>query len=280
MEWLFNTIKGGIFWLGPTVTLAIITIIGLYICWKECSRSRKNNSSVFDMYLFSILGGLAFARIAHIIRYSSEYFDNIWYWLPYEKYADQVYLFRLLPWRFLRIWDGGLDLLYLFVGMILIQTVWTVLRKKWKWSDLFPAIFLSNWAMLGLSFLLLGIQWANNAWSNQGIILLVPYIVFLILQGILVNLQKGSAKERVRLVLQVIFSIVSIGVILYIYFTLPQIEIITIIGVIIWILWGIIGTIFHIRSSSKKTNVTIERVSSVRHVTLPDSKKTVKLFKK
>lgn len=280
MEWLLNTVKSVIFWIGPTVTLTIITILGLYIFWKECSRSRKNNSSVFDIYLLSVLGGLFLARLAHIFMFSSEYFSNIWYWLPYEKYGDQVYLFRLLPWRFIRIWDGGLDLLYLFVGMILIQTSWARVRKKWRWNDIFPAIFLSNWAILGLSFLLLGVQWNNNVWSNQGLILLIPFVVFLVLQTLFVNTLKGSGKEKTRVALQVAFSIISMIVILYIYLTLPEIGIITIVGVSIWILWGIIGTIYHIRSSGKKANVTIEKVSSVRHVTLPDSKKPVRLFGK
>lgn len=280
MELVFNKVKGFILWVGPTITLAVIVLIGLYIFWKECSRSRKNNSSVFDVYLFSVFWGLAFARIANILSHLSEYFDNIWYWLPYEKYGDQIYLFRLLPWRFLRIWDGELDLLYLFVGMILIQTLWTTVRKKWKWSDLFPAIFLSNWAMIGLAFLLLGIQWGNDLWSNQGLMLFVPLLVFLVLQIILVDTQRGFRVEKMRLVLQVAFSVVSMIIILYIYFTLPQVKVVTTIGVLIWILWGIIGTISHVISSKQKTNVTIEKVSSVRHLTLPDSKRPVRLFRK
>lgn len=280
MEWILNKVKGAIFWLGPTAILVIIIIVGLYIFWKECSRSRKNNSSVFDVFYFSVLGGLVFARIAHILTHISEYFDDIWYWLPYEKYGEQIYLFRLLPWRFFRIWDGGLDLLYLFVGIILIQTLWTTVRKKWKWSDIFPAIFLSNWAMIGLAFLLLGIQWENNLWVNQGLMLFVPFVVFLILQAILVNIQKGSQKEKTRLLLQVVFSAISMIVILYIHLTLPKVEVATIIVVLIWVIWGIIGTIFHVISSKKRENVTIEKVSSVRHVTLPDSKKPIRLFKK
>lgn len=280
MEGLVATAKNVISWIGPTGILVIITILGLYIFWRECSRSRKNNSSVFDMYLFSMLGGLVLSRIAHILMFSSEYFNNIWYWLPYEKYGDQVYLFRLLPWRLVRIWDGGLDLLYLFLGMILIQTLWTTVWKKWKWSDIFPGIFLSNWVMLGLSFLLLGVLWSNNAWIKQGAILFAPYVLFLMLQGILVDIQKGEKKERVRYILQVIFSIISLSSLLYIYLTLPEQELIVTIGIAIWILWGTLGTIYHIISFNKKTNVTIEKVSSVRHVTLPDPNKPVRLFRK
>ena len=280
MEWLLNTVKNAVLWLGPTTTLVIIVILGLYIFWKECSRSRKNNSSVFDIYLLSLSGGLILARIAHILMHSGEYFKNIWYWLPYEKYGEQIYLFRLLPWRLLRIWDGGLDLLYLFVGMILIQTFLVTIKKKWKWSDIFPAIFLSNWVMLGLSFLLLGIQWANNVWANQGLILFIPYIIFLILQAIFLNIQKGGAKEKVRVILQVVFAFVSLITILYVYLPLDTMGIIVIVGVLSWIIWGILGTIFHILSSRKRTNVTIEKVSSVRHVTLPDPNKPVRLFGK
>lgn len=280
MEWLLNKVKSAILWLGPTFTLVLIVILGLYIFWKESSRSRKNNSSVFDIYLFSLSGGLVIARIAYILMNRAEYFKNIWYWLPYEKYGEQVYLFRLLPWRLVRIWDGGLDLLYLFVGMILIQTLLVTVKKKWKWNDMFPPIYLSNWVMFGLSFLLLGVQWGNNVWSNQGLVLLAPYILFLILQAIFTNIQKGSGKEKIRTILQTVFSILSLISIIYIYLPPPKIGVVVIIGVGTWIIWGILGTIFHILASRKRTNVTIEKVSSVRHVTLPDPNKPVRLFDK
>lgn len=271
MEWLLNKVKDGIHWVGPTITLLIIIVIGLYIFWKEASRSRKNNSSVFDTYFLSLFGGVFFARVAHIIMFSSEYFSNIWYWLPYEKYGDQVFLFRLLPWRFMRIWDGGLDLLYLFVGMILIQTFWVTVRKKWKWNEMFPSIFLSNGAMLGLSFFFLGVQWENNVWTNLGLILLAPLLLFLILQVVVLKFQKGENKERVRLLLQLLCSIVTMLTTLYAYFTLPRpVSTLLTIAVVIWLIWAIVATIFHMLTSKKEANVTIEKVSSVRPVNIPD----------
>ena len=91
----------------------------------------------------------------------------------------------------------------------------------------------------------------------------------------MVNIQKGEKREKTRYVLQVIFSIISLGSIIYVYFVLFEKELFVTIGVALWMLWGILGTIYHIISFNKRTNVTIEKVSSVRHLTLPDPNKPV-----
>ncbi|HQA99146.1 MAG TPA: hypothetical protein PLG10_02850, partial [Candidatus Dojkabacteria bacterium] len=152
--------------------------IGLYIFWKEAVRSRKNNSSVFDAFIVSIIVGVFIGRVVYIILNWSDFSSYIWYWLPYERYGDQIYLFRLLPWRFFQFWDGQIDILYTFLGVLLSQTLIVVFRKKWRWSEMFSAMYLSNWVMIALTYLFVGVQGKNDIWINMVYGYLFPLFFF------------------------------------------------------------------------------------------------------
>ena len=103
----------------------------------ERIRSRKNRSSVFDIFLISSSLSLLVGRIVYIVLEWKTFSSYIWYWLPYEKYGDKIYLFRLLPWRFISIWDGGLDILGLFISLLLLLTLYSLVVKKWRWKQMF-----------------------------------------------------------------------------------------------------------------------------------------------
>lgn len=274
---IINAVKGFISTLNPFLGLVLIFLLGLFVFWKESSRSRKNNSSVFDIFFISVIIGILVGRLVYVIsNWSSEYSSLPWYWLPYERYGDDVYLFRLLPWKLLKIWDGQLDILFTFLGIILMQTVSVLFLKKWKWGDLFPPIYLSNWVMMGLSYFFVGIQSGNNLWLKQGWIILIPFIVFIITQAIILKVYLGSKKEEVSRILYILFAIVALFVIGYVYISL-SLTTLTTIGFVILSIWYVAGIIAYIISSRKEGNVTIKTVSSVRQVSLPEVSKPVRL---
>ncbi len=274
---IINSVKGFISTLNPFLGLILIFLLGLFVFWKESSRSRKNNSSVFDIFFISVIIGILVGRLVYVIsNWSSEYSSLPWYWLPYERYGDDVYLFRLLPWKLLKIWDGQLDILFTFLGIILMQTVSVLFLKKWKWGDLFPPIYLSNWVMMGLSYFFVGIQSGNNLWLKQGWIILIPFIVFIITQAIILKVYLGSKKEEVSRILYILFAIVALFVIGYVYISL-SLTTLTTIGFVILSIWYVAGIIAYIISSRKEGNVTIKTVSSVRQVSLPEVSKPVRL---
>jgi hypothetical protein len=250
--------------------------IGLYIFWKEAVRSRKNNSSVFDAFIVSIIVGVFIGRVVYIILNWSDFSSYIWYWLPYERYGDQIYLFRLLPWRFFQFWDGQIDILYTFLGVLLSQTLIVVFRKKWRWSEMFSAMYLSNWVMIALTYLFVGVQGKNDIWIKHGIWILIPFVLFLLLQGILVNMYKDKRKEVVRMILHNIFALVAVAIISYVYFSSSP-QIVTIVGIVILLVWYIAGIIMNTIDSKKVNNVTIESVSSVRQVSIPEVTKPIRL---
>ena len=262
--------------INPLIGLFIMFFIGLYIFWKEAVRSRKNNSSVFDAFIVSIIVGVFIGRVVYIILNWSDFSSYIWYWLPYERYGDQIYLFRLLPWRFFQFWDGQIDILYTFLGVLLSQTLIVVFRKKWRWSEMFSAMYLSNWVMIALTYLFVGVQGKNDIWIKHGIWILIPFVLFLLLQGILVNMYKDKRKEVVRMILHNIFALVAVAIISYVYFSSSP-QIVTIVGIVILVVWYIAGIIMNTIDSKKVNNVTIESVSSVRQVSIPEVTKPIRL---
>lgn len=262
--------------INPLIGLFIMFFIGLYIFWKEAVRSRKNNSSVFDAFIVSIIVGVFIGRVVYIILNWSDFSSYIWYWLPYERYGDQIYLFRLLPWRFFQFWDGQIDILYTFLGVLLSQTLIVVFRKKWRWSEMFSAMYLSNWVMIALTYLFVGVQSKIDTWIKYGVWMFIPFVLFLLLQGILVNMYKDKRKEVVRMILHNIFALVAVAIISYVYFSSSP-QIVTIVGIVILLVWYIAGIIMNTIDSKKVNNVTIESVSSVRQVSIPEVTKPIRL---
>jgi hypothetical protein len=250
--------------------------IGLYIFWKEAVRSRKNNSSVFDVFIISIIVGVLIGRVMYIILNWSDFSSYVWYWLPYERYGDQIYLFRLLPWRFFQFWDGQLDILYTFLGVLLSQSLMVVFVKKWRWSEMFSAMYISNWVMIALTYLFVGVQSKNDTWIKHGVWIFAAFVLFVLLQGIFVNMYKDKRKEVVRMILQNIFALVAVAIISFVYFSSSP-QIVTIVGIVILLVWYIAGVVMNTMDSKKVNNVTIESVSSVRQVSIPEVTKPIRL---
>lgn len=275
---LISNIKNFIGTFNPLVGLFIIFLLGLYVFWKEASRSRKNNSSVFDAFILSIVVGLLIGRIMYVVLNWSEFSSYTWYWLPYERYGNQIYFFRLLPWRFFQFWDGQIDILYTFLGVLFSQTLTVIFRKRWKWSELFSGMYQSNWFMIALTYMFVGIQSKNDVWLKHGLWILLPFFIFVILQEVLTKLSSGKRRDFVRSVLQNIFALVAVAIVSYVYFSSSP-QIVTIVGIAILIIWYIAGIVMNTIESRKENNVTIESVSSVRQVSLPEISKPIRLRK-
>lgn len=273
---IINSVKGFISSINPLVGLMLIFLFGLYVFWKETSRSRKNNSSVFDIFLSSVIIGLFLGRLVYIFSHWNEFSSLPWYWLPYERYGNEVYFFRLLPWRLFQIWDGQVDILYTFLGVILMQTVSVLFWKKWKWGDLFPPIYLSNWVMMGVAYFFVGIQGKNDLWVKQGWVILIPFAIFLLIHSLILKMYLGSKREDVRRVQHIVFAVIALLAIGYAYISL-SLNILTTVGLVIISIWYVVSIIAFIISSRKEGNVVIETVSSVRHVSLPEVSKPVRL---
>lgn len=258
--------------LSPSILFLCVVLVGMFVCWRGAMETRKDRSSTFDLFVVSIFLGFVVGRVIYIISNFNDFSGYIWYWLPYEKYGDQVYWFRLLPWRFINIFDGGLNILAMFVVYLLSASFWSSKVKKWRWSQMFPTIYFSGETMLALSFVLLGLNSANSNWVLQGFILLVFPIISILMINFVNRVQKPLLEKRIYLLANAILACISGSIVGYIY-NLGDINIYERIAMYIFFAWTFFSVIFFVKDL-KQANVVIEKVSSVREIGINHSFKS------
>lgn len=265
-EWLY-ILKDFIQNIHPLIIYLIIFLIGLYVFWRGCTESRKNRSSVFDIFLVSGFLGSIIGRIVYIVLEWQTFSSFIWYWLPYEKYGDKIYLFRLLPWRFFSVWDGGLIILAMFVSTLLLLTFFVLVTKKWRWKHMFFPIYFSSTTMLGTSFVYLGISSGFTAWIYKGIVLIAVLAIFFLLFKFIYKIVKNPLYEKYILgYVGLIIVILSAIYIVYLYLS-SELSFLEDILTGIFLVWTLVMSVFFL-SDLRKAKVNIKSVSSIRSVQL------------
>ncbi|MBP5204072.1 hypothetical protein J6Z48_00275 [bacterium] len=264
---IFETITKYFPALLSIVVLFLVIFVGMYIFWIECRKSFKNDSSIFDVFLASsVLGGII-GRISYIVSNPQE-FDVIWYWLPYEKYGDEVFLFRLLPWRYLRFWDFGNDTFAMFSSMAIIATLLVIFIKKWKWSHLYPAIYFCSIGMLATSIFLSGTNTKNVMWTEQGTLMLLFVFVSEIIRGIASKISTARNNSKIMVRADVVTIVLCTVYVAYSYLSTPMVTMEKV-DLVVLIIWTVVGMLLYIVDSNK-ASVTIERVSSVQRISVKD----------
>ncbi|MCD4811606.1 hypothetical protein K8R14_03320 [bacterium] len=265
MQDVIITIRESLVNTNPLWVYFVISIVGLFVYWRGCTETRKDRSSIFDTFSISIIVGLIIGRVSYLVINWSQYSRYSWYFLPYEKYGDAMYFFRLLPWRLIRVWDGGLTIFVAMVAFLLFITILVVLVKKWRWYQVYFPIFFSMIAMLGISFVYMGILNENTLWMIQGgILFVIPILFWLVSKFLLVSIKNGIKRRRVLVYIGVLVVTLTSMYISYSYLLddVSQFEFIAVIALIFWVAIMDILLIVDIN----RPNVTIERVSSVRAV--------------
>lgn len=264
MQNIINSIFDIFSKFSPAILFICVVAFGLYVFWRGAMETRKDKSSVFDLFLISIFFGFVGGRIIYILSNWSEFSQLTWWWLPYERYGNLVYWFRLLPWKFFDIFDGGLNILIMFVGYLFTASFWSTFVKKWRWNHMFPTIYFSGEVMLSMSFLLIGLSSSNTTWVFEGLALAVFPFISILLIGYVNKVQKPKVEKNIYVLANILLIICSSLVIGYIYTTgeINQFEKITLIALLVW---TFLGLVFFIKDT-KRANVVIERVSSVRGI--------------
>ncbi len=155
--------------IGFIPILFLIGFVGLYSFWREATFTRKNRSSIFDMFLFILVFTILWGRLTYIFSNWQEYSNLIWFPFPYERYADGFFLFRLLPWRFFRVWDGGFLFLGSYVGAIISGYLFSTFIKKWKWKQMINTVYVPATLMLSITLFFSGILANSENLISQGL---------------------------------------------------------------------------------------------------------------
>jgi hypothetical protein len=247
------------------IAYLFIFFIGLFVFWRGCAEYRKNRSSVFDLFLISSFLSIVVARVVYIVLEWETFTSYIWYWIPYEKYGEKIYLFRLLPWRFLSIWDGGLVVLAIFVSLLLFMTFFSLVVKKWRWKHMFFPIYYASTTMLGVSFIYIGVNSGFYDWVYKGLILIGVLAIFFLFFKFIYKIVKNPLLEKYILGYVGLVTVwMSSIYIIYFYFSSVT-SLLENAFVGIFLIWSLImGVLFII--DLRKARVQIRSVSTVRSV--------------
>ena len=259
------------------VILLFIFLSGMYAFWRGCIETGKDRSSIFDVYLFSLISGIIAGRIGYIISNIEEFSGYIWYWSPYEKYGDVVYIFRLLPWRFLRIWDGGIVVFVMFVGFLITASILVTFAKKWRWRQMYFVIFFSDLLMLSLSFLFISSTASDLNLFLTSVILFVCAISFFIISLVVSRKKKMKWRKRKNVVGYAgVGIILSVCVYLSFKFLTKEVSLAESISIYALDIWAVLSTLLFMVDMKRK-KVNIEKISSIGSISLPEINQPIRL---
>ena len=266
MNSVFESLRNFLINLHPLWVYLVIFLTGLFFYWRGCTETRKNRSSIFDTFFISMLASLIIGRISYLVINWADYSRYSWWYIPYENYGEgSVYWFRLLPWRFLRIWDGGLTIFVVMIAFLVILTLLVLFYKKWRWYQLYFPIFFSMTVMLGMSFIYLGVINSYANWYLRGGVLIsLPLVFWAISKILLFTIPNGVKRRKTLVYIGILLSTLVSLYISYAYLsdTISNFEFGSVITLLIWTAIMDIYAIIDVN----KPNLEIEKVSGVRSV--------------
>ncbi|MCK9369012.1 hypothetical protein M0R04_03565 [Candidatus Dojkabacteria bacterium] len=192
----------------PVVIFAFL--VCLYVYWEQSKRANKNENSIFDGFFISSFFMVIWGRISYIFSNPSNYEGLVWSLVPYEKYPDGLYIFRLLPWRYFRIWDGEFLFTGLFIAFVIASFLYCTVIKKWRWREMMATIILSSTVFLGTLFSIIGFVNSVKSLFIQGVVLLSISLVYSILYGGLkrrLKEKKAVLFEKLNYLLVFVYSL-------------------------------------------------------------------------
>lgn len=168
--------------MGFISLLIVVFVVGMYLFWRESKLVNKNLTSIFDQWMLSAFVIAFWGRVSYIIANWHQYSQIPWFYLPYEKYGSDVYFFRLLPWKFIAMWDGGFLFTGLIVAFLFFNFVYVTFIKKWNWSEMLAPVVISSHFMLGSILAIYGSFIGQNDIVLYGGILLGIVVIFYLLR--------------------------------------------------------------------------------------------------
>lgn len=238
--------------------LLFLYLLSMFMFWFESRSVKKNPNSVFDMWFFMTIVMILWGRVSYIVTNWASFNEWNFFWLPYERYGEALYVFRAMPWRLFRIWDGGFLFIPMLFTYVLTGFLYTVFIKKWRWKDMFPSVLFSSNFLLGTTLFVYGFYLENRDISMDGFLI----IIFIAVSQILLNLLKyiyrnnSIAYERISNLYLSIFVIANSAFLYYTFLRqdISQFEIYHVYGYVILVILLLIAYLLDISNPEKRTD--------------------------
>ncbi len=151
IEYIISSIEN----IGFLPLFLVGLLISLFLFWYE-SYTHKDRNSIFDMWVLTILAAMIWGRISFVIVNWEIFKDLPWSLAPYERYGEAIYFFRLPPWKFIDLSDGGFLFTSIFTAYLVFAFFYNILVKKWKWREMFFPVIISAQAFLAITLVVYG----------------------------------------------------------------------------------------------------------------------------
>lgn len=192
MSEIVSTLQNALSSFGFIPSLVVFAIIGMYIFWSESHSTRKDRNSVFDVFFLTLLVTIIWGRFSYILSNPGDFEGLVWSVVPYEKYSDGIYYFRLLPWKYMKIWDGGFLFISMYAAFTIVGFIVSTYIKKWRWREMIGVITISGTVMLGASLIVTGLLGDSDIIVRQGAVVIGIYLLYLILHRLVKQRFKGN----------------------------------------------------------------------------------------
>lgn len=246
-------------------------LVSLFLFWYE-SYKHKDKNSIFDMWLLTVLVSMIWGRVSFIIVNWHLFSDLVWSIAPYERYGDEVFLFRLLPWRFFDLSDGGFLFTSIFAGYLVFAFIYNIYFKKWRWREMFFPVIISAQAFLCITLIVYGSLMNFTDVVYGGLVVALIIAVFLAVITVLRKVFKKKKDYNVDLLdgvvnfLTIVFVLFSFTIITRL-FLLHEISVLDQINLVLMNVAGIVMTLYFVFIEKKPKNrdesVIMEKGKSV-----------------
>lgn len=125
----------------PAISIYLFLIAALFgyiVSFWASTRDILKNEAIFDIAFITFFIGILVDRVFAVIRNYEFYNVNGWSFTPVVESVDQTLVFSTLPWNLVRLNDGNLTILGLFLGIVL--GIFFVYRSSNKQKTIFTLL--------------------------------------------------------------------------------------------------------------------------------------------
>ncbi len=246
--------------IGFIPVLVGIYFISMLMFWYESKRVKKNRNSIFDQWFLITTFMIFWGRVTYVITNWGLFSKWNWFYLPYERYGDQIYVFRAMPWRLLAIWDGGFLFIPMFLAYIVVSYFYAVFIKKWRWREMMVGVLFSSNFLLGSTLFMYGVYIIQRDIAIRGFILVVSSLIFQLFIKLIRRVYKDNINAYVNMaqVLIVVFALLEIWFLTNTFFSqdITMLDRYHVYGFIAFSLYMVIAYLVDVRRESDDSGVS------------------------